>query len=270
MNEYTRKQIENKTIALDILLTQHCNLRCRGCSRYSCLAKPRYYDIDYLKRDLSVLSKYKVTNLTFTGGEPLLYPRQWLIEILEYARKLFPDTGISIFTNGKILVSSDLWNVFKENNIGITYTKYSLSNIDYDEIAREAEKHGVLCKNLSEYTNTHTTLENKTEMYLFRLSMNETKTLEMKKQECSGDCPVLWDSKIYQCGTVAFVDILNSHYKSNFIANKHDFLSIHDFTIEKYHDFISKCSPFCRYCSNVDNEKIKWSQDKPQKGDYIA
>lgn len=271
MNKETQKFIETRTMGLDVLLTKHCNLRCRGCSRYSNIAKPFYYDIDYLIKDIKKIKEtnIKVTRLTFTGGEPLLYPTQWLKEILKLSRELFPDAGISIFTNGKDLLKTNLWDFFHDYHIGITYTKYVKSNIDYDAIVEKAKEKEVLCNNLIEYTDTVTTCEEKTWMFLPKLSKNIKGNLRDKLKYCTGNCPVLWDSKIFLCGTSAFVDTLNKHFRSTFKVCKEDYIPVDELTLDKFITFISNLTPFCRYCCNAPEEKIEWSQSKPKKEDYI-
>lgn len=272
MNPDTQKQIDTKRLGLDILLVKHCNLRCRGCSRYSNLSRPGYYDIDALKHDLQIIrnSDLSFDRLTFTGGEPLLYPLNWLEEIFSFARSLFPVVGLSLFTNGKDLLRCNLWDVFKKYNVGITYTQYINSGIDYEAIRKKANEKGVLCKNLSYYSTTETSEEYKQHMWLSKLSDHFNSSLEEKLKKCNGNCPVLWNSKIYLCGTSAFVDSLNSAFGTKFTVTNKDYLELKDFTSEKYFEFISKLTPFCNYCLNKDEtEVIEWSTKRSTKKDYV-
>ena len=279
MIEDTKKNIENREIGIDIYLVKHCNLRCRACSRYSNISKPAYYDIDDLKNDLlkikecSEKENVKISRFTFTGGEPLLYPKTWLIDIIEYTRKLFPYIGLSIFTNCKALLEKDnfnLFDIFKANNCSITYTNYVKANINYNLIREITKAKGIYLINLSELDNNTSTQENKDSMYLIRLSKNIKGNLEDKKKLCECDCPSLWQSKIYPCGTCAFIDTLNCAYKTKFERCSEDYIDIKDFTCEKYFNFISKSVPFCKYCMNVPTIKIPWSQNKSTIGDYVS
>ena len=267
MNEEITKQTKTKKVGLDILLCKHCNLRCRACARFSNVAKPYFYDFSMLKSDLKkIKDTLTVERFTFTGGEPLLHPQ--LENILVYTRELYPEIGISIFTNGKALIEKNIWDLLKKLDIGITYTKYINSNVDYDAIESMATANGIAFHNICLYNNKSCP-ELKSKMYLFKLSKHIKDDLNTKKQMCDGDCPCLWESKIFQCGTVAFIDTLNSVFKTNFYHCKGDYLEVNSLTSDKYFNYITKPIPFCRYCMNCKVDEIEWSQAKSTIDDYV-
>ena len=236
MNEEITKQTKTKKVGLDILLCKHCNLRCRACARFSNVAKPYFYDFSMLKSDLKkIKDTLTVERFTFTGGEPLLHPQ--LENILAYTRELYPD-------------------------------KYINSNVDYDAIESMATANGIAFHNICLYNNKSCP-ELKSKMYLFKLSKHIKDDLNTKKQMCDGDCPCLWESKIFQCGTVAFIDTLNSVFKTNFYHCKGDYLEVNDLTSDKYFNYITKPIPFCRYCMNCKVDEIEWSQAKSTIDDYV-
>lgn len=51
------KFVPRKTLFFDILVTEHCNLNCKGCGSFVPLAKPYYIDITELDKDLKKLSE---------------------------------------------------------------------------------------------------------------------------------------------------------------------------------------------------------------------
>ena len=115
----------------------------------------------------------------------------------------------------------------------------------------------------------HARPELKSKMFLFKLSKHIKDDLNTKKQNCDGDCPCLWESKIFQCGTVAFIDTLNSAFKTDFYRCKGDYLEVNDLTSDKYFNYITKPIPFCRYCMNCKVDEIEWSQAKSTIDDYV-
>ena len=267
MNKENIKQAKTKKVGLDILLCKHCNLRCRACSRFSNIAKPYFYDFTMLKSDLKKIKEaLDVDRFTFTGGEPLLHPQ--LENILVYTRELFPKIGISIFTNGKDLIEKNIWNLLKKLNIGVTYTKYINSNVDYDNIESVARANGITLHNICLYDKKNCP-ELKSKMFLFKLSKDIKDDLNTKKQKCEGDCPCLWESKIFQCGTVAFIDILNNTFKTDFYRCNEDYIEVNNLTPDKYFNYIMKPIPFCKYCMNCKIEEIQWSQTRSTIDDYV-
>ena len=108
MNVVIQNQINQNAMRLEVLTCEHCNLKCRYCARYSCIAKPRFYELEQFKQDILDLKKtnIKIASLTFSGGEPLMNPN--LIKMIEFARSQLHDTSLVILTNGIILSSKPL------------------------------------------------------------------------------------------------------------------------------------------------------------------
>ena len=59
MNVVIQNQINRKAMCLEVLTCEHCNLKCRYCARYSCIAKPRFYELEQFKQDILDLKKSK-------------------------------------------------------------------------------------------------------------------------------------------------------------------------------------------------------------------
>ena len=117
---------------VDIHLTDHCNLNCKGCTHFSPLAEKFFLDIDDFERDLtrlSELSKGDVGEMFLLGGEPLLHPE--IVDFFPIARNLFPNTKLVVITNGILLPQQDerFWKACKRYNIQLWVSDYTL-NID--------------------------------------------------------------------------------------------------------------------------------------------
>lgn len=272
MNKYIEDCVKEKKIHLDVILTKHCNLNCRGCSRFCGLSKPGYYDYNTLVKDLFTLSKIKeVATITFSGGEPLLYPKDLLIDILKLSRKLFPYVGLTIFTNGKNLLREDfedVLNCIAENRICIVYSKYVKTTIDYDKIEKICKSLDINIKNINTVTvNKDLNPEEITEFTLMKHTIKPYSN-DNKLDLCVCNIPTLWDSKIYCCGDCIFLDTLNKKFGTKYNVN--DFINIEKLNIQTYIDLVQSKHEICKYCMNIKPQKIEWSQEKSTKEDYIG
>ena len=89
---------------IDIHITDHCNLNCKGCTHFSPLSEEFYLNIDNFRTDLArlaALTGAQLGQIFLLGGEPLLHPH--LTDFFPIARDLFPNTQIIIITNGILL-----------------------------------------------------------------------------------------------------------------------------------------------------------------------
>ena len=85
---------------LEIEVTNRCNLNCKHCY----VKRTPYVDLPQtlVKKIIEESNNLGVNRLTFTGGEPLLYPG--LIELAQYAKQLgIPE--LALLTNGLLILS---------------------------------------------------------------------------------------------------------------------------------------------------------------------
>jgi His-Xaa-Ser system radical SAM maturase HxsC len=90
---------ENGSQHNPIFLTERCNCRCMTCPQ-----PPQSEDKDLFQlnmRLLNLIEAKDVEHIGITGGEPTLVGEQ-LFKILELCRDKFPETTISLLTNGKL------------------------------------------------------------------------------------------------------------------------------------------------------------------------
>lgn len=101
---------------LEFHVADHCNLNCKYCTHYSPLVEGEVFtDFETWKKDIAQLKRYinDIGVIRILGGEPLLNPQ--LPEFIEYTRRLFPQSIITVVTNGTLLdrVSEDLLDVMR-------------------------------------------------------------------------------------------------------------------------------------------------------------
>lgn len=101
-------------------LTPKCNFRCPFCycvwHEYPELCYPEldtagWYDV------IERIVKLGASNITFTGGEPLL--RNDLFDIIDFTRAKAPNARLSVFTNGS-LMTEELILAFKQRKVHLS------------------------------------------------------------------------------------------------------------------------------------------------------
>lgn len=131
------------TWALEIHLSDHCNLRCEHCCTLSPGAAQAFLDPAALEKDLArAATALRPHVFKLTGGEPLLHPE--LLRCLDVARASRISERISVTTNGLLLPSVP--EAFFERIDRLTISRYSSAPLP-ERVLREAsercERHGV-------------------------------------------------------------------------------------------------------------------------------
>ena len=106
-----REKIDMKTlkypISVYLKITTNCMLNCEFCSQYGKIVEE--LDIDLAKEVLNDLQKLGISNIYYTGGEPLMYKK--LEELLSYGYNLgFKQIMV---TNGYLLSEKKIRNIMK-------------------------------------------------------------------------------------------------------------------------------------------------------------
>jgi hypothetical protein len=234
-----------KSFPIEVHVTEHCNLNCKGCNHFSCLAKEEYLEPSLFEKDfkrLSELSK-KYFSIKILGGEPLLHPR--ITEFFDISRKYFPSTPVQITTNGILLATQpdEFWQNCYKNNITISISQYPV-NLNKKEIKKNAKKHKVKIV----YTGT----TNEKRMCKMPLDLTGSQDFTKSFQKCAiswGCCVTLRESRIYTCCYAAHIKFFNNYFNLNLEICRDDFVDI--FKVNNKDEIISfleKPFPFCRFC----------------------
>lgn len=97
---------------LEIHLTSHCNIACKGCSQNSPLMQERLQSIEKLQQNLDRLkSSISCSKLQILGGEPLLHPE--LLDAMRVCDASPLSENVVVKTNGLLLhkVSPEFWGL---------------------------------------------------------------------------------------------------------------------------------------------------------------
>jgi MoaA/NifB/PqqE/SkfB family radical SAM enzyme len=243
-----------KSFPIEIHITEHCNLNCKGCNHFSCLAEEEYLGVDQFEKDfkrLSELSKDFFT-IKILGGEPLLHPQ--ITEFFNISRAYFPTTPIQVTTNGILLSGQpeEFWKNCRKNNIIISISRYPVK-LNIKEIKKNAKHHKVKIV----YNGT----ASKKRMCKIPLDLTGSQNMAKSFQKCAiswGCCVTLRDGKIYNCCIAAHIVIFNKYFNQNLSIGNDDYIDIYKINSKnEIIDFLEKPFPFCRYCKA---SKIKFAQ----------
>lgn len=249
------------TLQFEVHLADHCNLKCKGCNHFSCIAEEKFANYETLEHDfhrLSVLSGGVVKRLYLLGGEPLLHPE--LLRIILMARREFPNGEIKILTNGLLLANEpeEFWRTCGDNKIDIEYTPYPV-NVQYEKITLLADKYGVNFRNCYP-------INKKKSMKHFVLDLDgkQNPNKSFKWCQASNDCIFLKEGRLYTCAMAPNIEIFNRRFNQQLFLTEADSIDIYKAeSIDDILQFLAHPIPFCRYCKQfADMKSYEWSQSE--------
>ena len=260
------KFIPRRTLFFDVIVTEHCNLNCKGCGSFMPLADEEYIDLDELEKDyrrLADLSGGVMHHINLLGGEPLLHKD--IKNIMKMTREYFPIGNINLVTNAILLpkMDDDFWNVCHMEKITICPTKYPIK-IDFDELEAKARQENVEYKYFGDMTE---------ENWIHKvMDMSGSRFENCSFMYCANanECPVLKSGKIFPCPTARHIDKFNKSFGTDLKICEQDYIDIYKIDkLEEIMEFLTKPIPFCRYCNTPAIKKSKWEISKKEIGEWI-
>ena len=242
-------------------VTNHCNLNCTGCAHFAPLSEPWYANVKDFEKDIKqLLTKVEIEQLILFGGEPFLHPT--ISDFFIMARKLLPNTKISVLTNGVLLIEKlgKLKNILVDNNIIVDVTCYPI-NVKYNFALKLLKQFNIPyhiyndlepIKTLRKHILCHERKSNDFDCLMIR-----SKSVQLK------------DGKLYICPLQAYIDIFNCYFNENFVVDDDCILDIYKSTDNEIVNFFFKKNSFCEFCrepiegnvySNSKKEKSEWME----------
>lgn len=227
-------------------IVDHCNLKCAGCTHFSCLVnKPWFESLEDFVKDFSVLadkSNQNIPVIRLMGGEPLLHP-EWP-HFLKIARELFPIGNIQIVTNGLLLPKyhDELVQVCNDNYIQICISDYGLK-IDLSSLLKDFK---------------YKRVDGKTSLYNACLNLEAP----YNPREAFNYCDLhvnKWyyfqHGRFYPCCIAANIQYFEDYFHIRlrdleWIEDDYS-ISIHDHSIQEIEDFLNEPIPLCKYCNTI-------------------
>lgn len=121
--------LEIKPTSCTLMITNRCNLKCVMCKQWRECSDKEELNTEDWKRILMDLKKNGISNLHFTGGEPLL--RKDLTELISYAAQSGFIVGLT--TNG-VLLEKDKLEAFVRAGLRSIAISMDAVSEDYDRI----------------------------------------------------------------------------------------------------------------------------------------
>ena len=242
----------NNNFGLEYHLVDSCNLKCAGCSHYSSLIDEKIcLPIETIISDLSLL-KEKVGDhlkwLRLLGGEPLIHPQ--ISDCLKQIRRLFPNTNISLVTNGLLLgkMQEVFYDVCLKCRIEINVTNYGI--IDLSTIINKLRKLGVSVRYYGGGRTWH----------YQHIRLTEGKIDCLKNCIYKKICNNYKDGKIYLCPHIAYIEYFNKRFGKDIQLNETDYISLNEIvSFDGLMEKLKNAKPnFCfQYCNYYDAEHPK-------------
>lgn len=252
-------------LIVDIL--DHCNLRCKGCDHFACIADPYFVPFETVRSDIERLGKiFKgdyIMQFGVMGGEPLLHPD--LVDIIKVIRDNFPNARISVYTNGLLLKNQKeaFWEGLRENDVGIMHTRYPIP-LDFDEIAEKARSENVT------YDYYQFDGEKKLFKKVINLKGSGDPVESFAKCHISNYGNFLMEGKIYGCPFSCLSSrIFNTKFNQHLRMTEQDYIDIYkEDDMENYFKFSAKPKFYCRYCDGV-RYGIPWTRTKGDMEEWV-
>ena len=256
-----KKLMPLPTLQFEVHVVEHCNLNCKGCDNFSCIAEKSFLDIVQYEKDmerLSYLCDGDAKRIHLMGGEPLLHPQ--LTEVAKITRKCFPRAVIAIYTNGLLLKNqSDVfWETLKNENIEILTTEYPIE-LDYRDLSRMVQEKGVVYKTCTGENSTK-------ELFKFTLDLNGQQDERDSFLKChrANTCISYKNGKLFTCSVVSNIEHFNKKFNKELKVTPRDYVNIYEVeSLDQILAFLAKPIPFCRYCNmNADKCTFPWERSK--------
>ena len=255
-------------MVLNIL--DHCNLRCKGCDHFACIADPYFVPYETLHKDLERMSEIlhgdNLMQIGVMGGEPLLHPD--LLRILKDVRKNFPYTVIRLSTNGLLLLQQgeEFWKTCRDYDVTIVNTKYPIK-IDHEKIKGKAQAENVKFQYFrgSGDDNVKTSFKK-----VITLEGTHNPVKSFAKCHISNFGNFLMEGKLYGCPfSCQSFRIFNKKFNQNLRMTEKDYLDIYKIQdMQEIFDFAAKPRPYCRYCSEL-KRGYEWDRSSQDISEWV-
>ncbi|WP_196812509.1 radical SAM protein [Butyrivibrio sp. XPD2002] len=246
----TKRKKKKETLRFGIDIVKHCNLRCRGCDHFSCIANEQYAKFETVEKDLNRIKEIfgeRVEQINLLGGEPLL--NRDIVKYCRFIRSMFPNTGISIITNGTLLLnqSEEFWECCRKCGVELKITKYPI-NFDYDRAVKLAKENEIKI-----YYQAHSDEQIKV-MYCVPIDCEGKQTPAISYSICAkgNECVTLENGKLFTCTLIPNIEIFNQYFGKHLKVTADDYIDI--YKVDDPDEILSALAsevPFCKYCNNL-------------------
>ncbi|MCR5421188.1 MAG: 4Fe-4S cluster-binding domain-containing protein [Lachnospiraceae bacterium] len=251
-------------------ILDHCNLRCKGCDHFACIADEKFYSYESVASDIRRMAEIfdgdYIMKIAIMGGEPLLHPE--LLEILKETRKNFPFATIRLTTNGILLLkqNEEFWRICRENDITIVNTKYPI-NLNYEAMKKKAGSENVrfqYFKGSGEDVIKHSFKK------IINLNGDSNPADSFSRCHISNYGNFVLEGKFYGCPFSAqSFRIFNKKFNRNLRITEEDYLDIYKVNDKnEFFQFAARPKFYCRYCKGL-SPMFPWSRSEGKMTEWI-
>lgn len=249
---------------IEMHVTDHCNLNCKGCSHFSSVSPDRFADVAEVERDFVRLAELfaRIHVIRLMGGEPLLHPR--LAEIIRAVRRSFPDSQVMLVTNGLLLTRQpeSFWELLAAEGIELSISAYPV-RIDREAVRELCDRHSLVCG----YTEPISDF-----MRMPLVAAGDRVPAEMFELcRRDWDCPFLYHGAVYPCAKIAMSWVLSERFGCDFPVSERDRISIHD--ARDGYDvlrFLTHAVGWCRFCAYDRCSEHEWTTTAKDVGEWVC
>ncbi len=252
-------------LRLEFVLSDYCNLNCKGCTHYSPLAVKEFESVEQLERAASHLGKAVGAGLDVVyliGGETLLYPH--LPEAMGLMRRHFPTTRIQLFTNGILLpkMTDEFWVSARDNGVELAITRYPIA-FDYEAAEALCRAKGVSYEVFGDRGEDGAFLR-------FALDPDKKQNGRVSHFKCfNRGCISVVGDKIYPCSISACVGHLNKACGTRFEHQSGDWIDVSSVRdVSQLKRLRDRPVPFCSYCKS-NPTVTRYGASKREKSEWV-
>lgn len=263
----TLKRHRSAPLLLEFVVSDYCNLNCKGCTHYSPLAPKEFESLEQLERNAAHLGRISsggkdLDSVYIIGGEPLLYPG--LPQAMNILRQYFPNCRILLFTNGLALprMTEDFWASAHENNITAAITRYPVK-FDYDAAIKLCADKGVACEVFGDRTL-------KDSFFRFGLDPTKSQNRHLSHFKCYNyGCISVIGDRIYPCSISGCAGHLNKAAGNIFTHEAGDYLEVEEVkSLKQIKRLRDRPVPFCAYCK-MPPDTVPYGPSKRDISEWI-
>ena len=231
----------------DIHITDHCNIKCKGCAHFSSLVEGEVsLSVGEFQKNLNRLKELipNLCSIAILGGEPLLHPE--LNIILDIARTIYPYAYITVVTNGILLtkMNPELIESLKKNGVKLDISIYPVLKGNIERWLKFLRKHNL------EYSM------NEFDQFERRLWSEPVFDGSEMTKRCGHDLCIR-NEFIARCPIMLFTDYYNKRFGDKLPVEK----GINLFEVNSGMELIElleQSKELCNYCCARDQYYEEW------------
>ncbi len=244
----------------DVNLVDHCNMKCKGCLRFSNLVtEPKYADFNQMINDWKRIKElfWGVERIKLMGGEPMLSPD--LCQYIVAAREIFPDADIMVTTNALLINEKcgELFDTMKKSHCFFDISLYEPMSKRITEVEKLLTNEGVW----------YVVNDSKGDFYKVMSKTPDYDADKMYEVCVAKNCHHLRNGKISVCSRPQYAHIVNERYGTN-IPTDAGVWDIYAPGMDAWEldDKLSSSFEACKYCAppvsyewgRADNKTAKY------------